>query len=231
MNSVSVVAFALGMRHGTDPDHLAAIDALTRIRPRSTNGVFFAVGHGLVVLLLAVGIGHVLAGRFSFVGPWTLILLGAINLWRLIRGTPPAPPMKRPIVGQPFLLGMLLAAGFETSSQLAALILAGENNSWLTGAAFASGMILVDGLDGLLAASTQRLAAVGQENARAASRLLGILVVIFSFGLGTAELAGVELDRFALPLGLTLFVVVIGIRVWARSGSRLEPPSVEALER
>ncbi|HLJ88344.1 MAG TPA: hypothetical protein VKZ53_16105, partial [Candidatus Angelobacter sp.] len=76
-----------------------------------------------------------------------------------------------------------------------------------------------------------RLAAVGQENARAASRLLGILVVIFSFGLGTAELAGVELDRFALPLGLTLFVVVIGIRVWARSGSRLEPPSVEALER
>lgn len=226
MNTVSVVAFALGMRHGTDPDHLAAIDALTRIRPRSTNGVFFALGHGLVVLLLAIGIGHMLAGRFSFVGPWTLILLGVINLWRLMRGSPPVQPMKRPIVAQPFLLGMLLAAGFETSSQLAALILAGEHNTWPTGAAFAGGMMLVDGLDGLLAASTQRLAAMGQENAKAASRLLGVLVVIFSFGLGGAELMGVELDRFALPLGLALFAAVIGIRVWARSGSRLAASSV-----
>ena len=41
----------------TDPDHLAAIDGLTRIRPRAMNGVFFALGHGLVVILLAVGIG------------------------------------------------------------------------------------------------------------------------------------------------------------------------------
>lgn len=230
MDTVSIVAFALGMRHGTDPDHLAAIDGLTRIRPRSTNGVFFAVGHGLVVLLLAVGIGHVIAGRFSFVGPWTLILLGAINLWRLVRGSPPAPAAKRPIVAQPFLLGMLLAAGFETSSQLAALILAGQHNSWLTGAAFAGGMILVDGLDGLLAASTQQLAAVGQENAKAASRLLGVLVVVFSFGLGGAELAGVELDRFALPLGLVLFAAVIGIRVWARTSSRLDASAVGTSE-
>jgi high-affinity nickel-transport protein len=38
MNAVAVVGLALGMRHGTDPDHLAAIDGLTRIRPRGTNG-------------------------------------------------------------------------------------------------------------------------------------------------------------------------------------------------
>ena len=67
MNSVVIVAAALGMRHGTDPDHLAAIDGLTRIRPRATNGVFFALGHGLVVILLAIGVGTYLqAGSSSW---------------------------------------------------------------------------------------------------------------------------------------------------------------------
>lgn len=30
-----------------------------------------------------------------------------------------------------------------------------------------------------------------------------------------------ELDRFALPLGITLFVMVIIVRVWARSDSTI----------
>jgi nickel/cobalt transporter (NiCoT) family protein len=217
LTTTLLVGFALGMRHGTDPDHLAAIDGLTRMRPRATNGAFFALGHGFVVALLAAGIGHVIAGRFSFIGPWTLILIGAVNLWRLFgsKQQPTAP--KRPIVAQPFLLGMLLAAGFETASQLSALILAGQTNAWLLGAVFSAGMLLVDGLDGYLAASTQYRAAVGYPNAKAASRLLGILVIIFSFGLGGAELAGIDLEQFAVPLGLILFATVIGIRIWART--------------
>jgi high-affinity nickel-transport protein len=220
MNAVAVVGLALGMRHGTDPDHLAAIDGLTRIRPRATNGVYFALGHGLVVILLALGIGHFLASRFAFVGPWSLIAIGAVNLWRFLRASPPPAAKARPIVAQPFLLGMFLAAGLENASQLSALILAGQTNAWLLGAAFSSGMVLVDGLDGYLAASTQRLAAIGQRNAKAASRVLGIIVVIFAFGLGGAELLGVEFTRIALPLGLSLFAIVVGIRVWARSSGR-----------
>ena len=43
--------------------------------------------------------------------------------------------------------------------------------------------------------------------------------LVFSFSLGGGELAGVELNQFAFPLGLVLFVIVITIRVWARSGS------------
>jgi nickel/cobalt transporter (NiCoT) family protein len=217
MNAVAVVGFALGMRHGTDPDHLAAIDGLTRIRPRATNGVYFALGHGLVVILLAVGIGHFLAQRFAFAGPWSLILIGAVNVWRLVRGSRQVAASTRPVIVQPFLLGMLLAAGFETASQLSALILAGRTNAWLLGAAFSSGMVLVDGLDGYLAASTQRLAAIGQASAKAASQVLGVIVVIFAFGLGGAELLGVELSGIALPLGISLFTVVLGIRMWARS--------------
>ena len=217
MNAVAIVGLALGMRHGTDPDHLAAIDGLTRIRPRPTNGIFFALGHGLVVILLAVGIGHFLASRFAFLGSWSLILIAAVNLWRLIRGSSPQPVTTRPVIAQPFLLGMLLAAGFETASQLSALILAGQTNAWLLGAAFSSGMVLVDGLDGYLAASTQRLAANGQIKAKAASQVLGIMVVIFACGLGGAELLGLDLTRIALPLGLSLFAIVLGIRFWARS--------------
>ena len=224
MNPLAIVGFALGMRHGTDPDHLAAIDGLARICPRPTNGAFFALGHGLVVILLAIGIGHVLADRFAYLGPWTLILIGAANLWRLFRGAPQSAVGNLPIVAQPFLLGMLLAAGFETASQLSALILAGRTNAWLLGVAFSFGMVLVDGFDGYLAATTQRLAAAHQGNAVAASRALGILVVIFAFGLGGAELAGLDLKQFALPTGLTLFVAVLGIRIWARM-SRSEPES------
>src|SRR6202162_726433 len=212
------------MRHGTDPDHLAAIDGLTRIRPRSTNGILFALGHGFVVTMLAAGIGHVIAARFAFIGPWTLILIGVVNLWRIFR-TPQVPlPVTRPIVAQPFLLGMLLAAGFETASQLSALILAGQTNAWLLGTFFSCGMLLVDGLDGYLAASTKKLAGLGYVKGKVASRVLGILVVIFSLGLGGAELASGNLDRFEIPLGLTLFVMVIGIRVWARSSFRFLAP-------
>jgi nickel/cobalt transporter (NiCoT) family protein len=220
MNPVAVIGLALGMRHGTDPDHLAAIDGLTRIRPRRTNGVYFALGHGLVVILLAVGIGHLLANRLAFVGPWSLIAIGAVNFWRVCRGSPQPPVTTRRIIAQPFLLGMLLAAGFETSSQLSALILAGQTNAWLLGAAFSLGMVLVDGFDGFLAASTQRLAAIGQIRAKGASSALGIIVVVFSFGLGGAELLGIELTTIALPLGLSLFAVVLGIRLWARSTGR-----------
>jgi high-affinity nickel-transport protein len=221
MMTTLIIGFALGMRHGTDPDHLTAIDGLSRIRPRATNGLLFAIGHGLVVTMLAVGAGKLLADRVAFIGPWLLILIGFINLAKLLQKSPPGvigEKSTRPIVLQPFLLGMLLAAGFETASQLSALFLAGAMNPWLLGSVFTAGMVLVDGFDGYLAASTQHLAAAGAAAARHASRLLGILVVVFSFGIGGAELLGFDLTRVALPLGLGLFVVVITIRVRARSG-------------
>jgi high-affinity nickel-transport protein len=85
-------------------------------------------------------------------------------------------------------------------------------------------MVLVDGLDGFLAASTLRLAAFGEARAKSASRILGYIVVIFSFALGGAELFGAELESIALPLGLSLFVVVLGIRIWARSSRQAAAP-------
>ncbi|MGO8697664.1 MAG: hypothetical protein ACLQVY_08110 [Limisphaerales bacterium] len=159
-----------------------------------------------------------------------LILIGLINLVKLFRNSPRRSSftlIKRPIIAQPFLLGMVLAAGFETASQFSALILAGETNPWLLGAIFTGGMAVVDGFDGYLAAFTQNLAATGEATARKASQLLGVLVVLFSFGLGGAELLGADFNRLALPVGLTLFATVIGIRFWARSGSRPVPATAD----
>ncbi len=51
-----VLAYGLGLRHGFDADHIAAIDNATRLlatagRPAVTAGFFFAVGHALAVLI------------------------------------------------------------------------------------------------------------------------------------------------------------------------------------
>jgi high-affinity nickel-transport protein len=231
VNSTILIALALGLRHGTDPDHLTAIDGLSRIRPRVTNGLFFALGHGVVVTLLAVGVGAVISNRVAFLGPWVLILIGVLNLWRVFRPSHSHPTNHRPLVAQPFLLGMLLAAGFETASQFAALILTNQLSPWLVGAAFTLGMVIVDGLDGYLAASTQYLATAGNSSAASASRLLGILVVAFAFALGGAELAGIDLDRIALPTGLLLFATVITIRVWARKEHHAHARTVDCPEQ
>ncbi|MEG1327200.1 MAG: hypothetical protein RSD99_20050, partial [Janthinobacterium sp.] len=50
--------FLLGMRHGLEPDHLAAVDGLT-LRSQSVHarwapwmGALFALGHGVTVLAI-----------------------------------------------------------------------------------------------------------------------------------------------------------------------------------
>lgn len=207
---------ALGLRHGVDPDHLAAIDGLSRLRPSRWNGVLFAIGHGILVTLLAVGVGGLLActvGRFA---PWLLILLGAINLWRLRRPvTHRHRGFSRIARSSPLLLGILFGAGFETASQLSALVLAADMDPWVLGLVFSAGMMLVDGTDGYLASRTQNQAIAGGRRALRASRSLGIFVVVFSFGLGGAELLKIDMDHIALPLGCVLFVYLIALRIWS----------------
>jgi high-affinity nickel permease len=57
------LVFALGMRHGFDPDHLATIDSMARAsasrRPHLARwtGCLFSLGHGAVVTLVAAVIG------------------------------------------------------------------------------------------------------------------------------------------------------------------------------
>jgi nickel/cobalt transporter (NiCoT) family protein len=58
---VAITAWTLGLRHGFDADHIAAIDNSTRKlmadgkRPLGT-GFFFAVGHSSIIMVVGVGI-------------------------------------------------------------------------------------------------------------------------------------------------------------------------------
>jgi high-affinity nickel permease len=139
--------FALGLRHGADPDHLAAIDTMTRnsaVRaPRLSRfvGALFAGGHTVMVLCIAVLIG-LLGARFAahagaverigtYVSIAVLLLLAALNVRQLLRGETDRVagaklrflPKALRESGNPWLaavVGLLFGFGFETSSQVAA---------------------------------------------------------------------------------------------------------------
>jgi high-affinity nickel-transport protein len=215
-STLLTLAAALGLRHGVDPDHLAAIDGLSRIRPSRWNGVLFAIGHGALVTLLAVGVGGLLARKLEPYAPWLLVSLGMLNLWRL--KNPVAHrhfAFSRSPLTSPLILGVIFGAGFETASQLSALVLAADINPWILGIVFSAGMMLVDGADGYLASRTQSRASSGGRRALRASRTLGIFVVVFSFGLGGAELLKLDIDRIALPMGCLLFTGLVALRIWS----------------
>jgi high-affinity nickel-transport protein len=156
---------------------------------------------------------------------WILLALGFANLWRLWRPKQhkhPKPP--RLFQASPLLLGVLFGTGFETASQLSAILLAGQLNPWILGVVFSLGMVLVDGTDGFLAARTQQLALTGHNRSVRSSRALGVLVVVVSFGVAVGELAGVDLNLMALPLGVVLFASVVFLRLWS-VGARWNRPS------
>ncbi|TMG79113.1 MAG: nickel transporter, partial [Betaproteobacteria bacterium] len=100
---VSLVAlvFVLGLKHGLDPDHLVAIDGFTRTTRSRWCGLFFSLGHGLVVTLVGVAVAIAAAhwqapGWLELSGAWisiaVLTVLGAANLLALAR-TPAGQPV------------------------------------------------------------------------------------------------------------------------------------------
>src|SRR5271154_4908716 len=138
--------FVLGLRHGADPDHLAAIDNVTRNAYERTPllsrfvGTFFAAGHTVMVLAISALVGflgeHFAAhgAMIELIGTWVsivvLIAIAAVNIRQVASGdtsriggakTRLLPRALRE--GTNALLaipiGLLFGFGFETSSQVA----------------------------------------------------------------------------------------------------------------
>ncbi len=154
LTATAFAVFALGLRHGADPDHLAAIDNLTRnavgARDRLSRfvGTLFAGGHSIMVLSIAALAG-LLGSRLALhgalietLGTWasivTLFAIAAFNLRQLLssRAGPLAgiktsilPKALRaatsPLAAIP--VGLLFGLGFDTSSQVATYALAFTN--------------------------------------------------------------------------------------------------------
>ncbi|CAN5745534.1 hypothetical protein BH11PSE8_BH11PSE8_20910 [soil metagenome] len=92
---LAALVLLLGMKHGFDADHLAAIDGITRLNARERPslarraGALFSAGHGLVVFAVALGVSALagsarVPGWFDAVGAWVsigvLTGLAAVNI-------------------------------------------------------------------------------------------------------------------------------------------------------
>ena len=239
MVAVGIVAAALlGMRHGIDPDHLAAIDNLTRnaveARPRASGftGALFAGGHSTMVLLIAMLVGYLGTGfatqrtQLEVAGTWLsvaiLFAMAGWNVWQLLAGRRPAGGLRArlfsrlfakstsPLVAIP--VGFLFGLGFETSSQVAAYAVAvsgGVAGAFLIGCSFCAGMIVVDTVDSLLVNRVVR-----GSDPRACSRAWLWTVTAVALGVAlyeTAQLLGLRIPVGDAGISVTVIAVVLAV--------------------
>lgn len=216
MLSVSglVLMFVLGLRHGLDPDHIACIDGLTwRALSHDHHhakwiGTLFAIGHGLLVTAIAVGVSkltHTLSVPdivvliFGWIPTLLVLLVGTLNLRLLLRRDPAYAPTgwKLKLIPERLrnhsspwaviAIGVLFATVFDTATQASAWgYVASNKGGGLLAASFAgliftAGMVITDTLDGRLICRIAR-SADGQAAGRHFRRTLGWLIVAISYG-------------------------------------------------
>ncbi len=243
-SSLLILTFVLGMKHGFDADHLATIDGLTRFnaraRPRMARycGMLFSLGHGAVVVGIALGIS-VIAGQgvvpewFGVLGALVsitfLVALGSLNLAAVLSAGPqevvqPVGLKGRLLGGlgqasQPLLVavvGALFALSFDTLSQAAFFALTatqfgGWQHALVLGLLFTLGMLLSDGINGLWIA---RLIARADQVALVASRVMGLVVSGVSLlvaGFGVAKLLSPAVDAWSEGKELIFGFALVGI--------------------
>ena len=213
------VVFALGLKHGLDPDHLAAIDGLTRFnaggRPRLSrwSGLLFSVGHGVVVTLVAVAVATLAAGWkapewLEDAGTWIsigfLALLGVANLYAVARS--PRGRAVRPVgmrsrllerltcAGHPVLVaavGAAFAISFDTLSQAVLFSVTGANVAgWLFAALL--GVVFTGGMivtDTVNGLWVSHLVRSADQRAARASRAMSLAIALTSLGIAALAAA------------------------------------------
>jgi high-affinity nickel-transport protein len=226
-SALAALVFLLGLKHGFDADHLAAIDGLTRHNARLGRrfarycGALFSLGHGAIVLAIAVAVGVAstrwdapqwleLSGAWISIGFLTLI--GIVNL-RAVLGAAPH-EVVAPVgikgrflgrlnrAGRPWsvaLVGALFAASFDTVSQSALFALTatqfgGVEHAVFLGLLFVLGMLVTDGINGLW---ISRLIARADQIAVIASRVMsvavsGVALLVAAFGVAKMALPAVD---------------------------------------
>jgi high-affinity nickel-transport protein len=238
------LVFVFGAKHGLDADHLATIDGLTRFNLQAAPerarwcGSLFSLGHGSVVLLIALGVG--LASSQWPVPPWMedvgtwvsivfLTLLGLLNLRAVLltKGDALVVPvgiksglLKRlQCASHPLAIaavGALFALSFDTMSQAALFALTATRHGGIScalalGLCFTAGMLLMDGINGFWIA---RLLRKADMRARIASRVMGLMVALISlsvaaFGFARWLHADISAWYQGKELGLGLSVIAL----------------------
>lgn len=228
--SLMILTFVLGMKHGFDADHLATIDGLTRFNARQRPalarycGSLFSLGHGVVVMAIALGVSA-LAGQWevpewfgvlgSLISIAFLVALGFLNLAAVLRTSPDQVVLPVGLKGRWLgrlrhvshpaliaLVGALFALSFDTLSQAAFFALTatqfgGAGHAFLLASLFMAGMLLTDGINGLWIA---RLIARADQVALVASRVMGLVVSAISLlvaAFGAAKLLSPAVDAWS----------------------------------
>jgi high-affinity nickel-transport protein len=222
--SLVAVVFLLGLKHGLDPDHLAAIDGLTRFnaqrRPKLSrwSGLLFSAGHGVVVTMVAIAVATVATewrapAWLENTGTWIsiafLTLLGIANLAAVVR-TPRGEMVRATGVRSrlferftraehPVLIaavGAAFAISFDTISQAVLFSITGSN---LAGWLFATllGLVFTGGMiatDAINGLWVSHLVRRADARAAAASRLMSLAI-----GCTSLAIAALAAARQLLP--------------------------------
>lgn len=129
--ALAAVVLLLGIKHGFDADHLATIDGLTRYNARHNPrlarlaGALFSLGHGAVVMAVALTVSTVaqhwrIPGWLEAFGAWFSIVfllgLGVVNI-AAVFATHASEPV-RPVGLKSGLLGSLFGRLSATSHPL-----------------------------------------------------------------------------------------------------------------
>ncbi len=213
------VVFLLGLKHGLDPDHLAAIDALTRCnaqrRPRlaRSSGLLFSAGHGVVVTVVAILVAT--AALDWRVPPWLedvgmgvsiafLVLLGAANLAAVLRTPRGCVVRAVGVRGRLFerltraehpvliaAVGAAFAVSFDTLSQAVVFSLTGSHLAgWMFAAAL--GLVFTAGMmatDALNGLWVSHLVRAADARAAAASRVMSVAIALLALAIAALAIA------------------------------------------
>jgi nickel/cobalt transporter (NiCoT) family protein len=212
--ALCILAAVLGMKHGFDADHLATIDGLTRYNARTNPrlarlaGCLFSLGHGAVVLLVALVAGSLSSAwhtpawlEFTGIGVSIAFLFGLafLNVRAVLITSPDAvvapAGVKALLLGR-FLnirrawaiaaVGALFALSFDTVSLVALFALAagrfgGVIQALVVAAVFVVGMLVVDGVNGVW---ISRLIRRADRTAVVASRVMALTIAGLSLAVG-----------------------------------------------
>jgi len=249
--SLVALVFVLGLKHGLDPDHLVAIDGFVRTTKRDEMrrwcGLFFSLGHGLVVTLVGVAVAiaaaHAQAPAWlELSGAWisigVLTVLGVANLVAVLR-TPPGQPVA--LVGarshwlpervarasHPAVIaavGAAFAVSFDTVSH--ALVFsagAGAAFAGVLGAVFTLGMASTDALNGWW---ISRLVSAADQRAAIASRIMSVAIAALCLTIAAYGAAKQAAPRLGAPVeawGPALGVATAAILLLAYFAARRLP--------
>ena len=258
-----LVVFGLGMRHGLDADHLAAIDGLTRFNAQSQPrlarlcGALFALGHGALVIIVALAVGslahqwsvpRILEDAGACISIAYLLFLGVINVVTVMYTAPGQTVRIGGLRGRWLggragadrawlvaLTGALFAISFDTLTQAALFALLGAQSGGLLftlglSILFMTGMVAVDGMNGLWL--SRLMCGRGRDAARA-SRVMGLTIAGISFivallGIGRLSVPALVAWLEGSELGLGLAIILLVAAAYVVSSRRIRTTPVQA---